>query len=171
MNKKTFLAMVLGLVMSFGASAAELKIGYVDLQKALQDTSAGKKAKAELEVEFKKKKKALEAKEADLKTKREDIQKKKDLLSEVALQQKAAEFQQEMLKYRDQLQKSQLEIQKRERELTAPLINALGKVIDEIAKKEGYDMILEKSQQGIVWAKEDMDLTAKVVQTFEKKKK
>lgn len=171
MKKSVLAAILASFVWTSGASAAELKIGYVDLQKALQETSMGKKAKAELETEFKKKKKELETREAGLKKQQEDLEQKKDLLSQSALQQKAAEFQQEMMKYREQLQKSQIDIQKRERDLTAPILKQLGDVINDLAKSENYDMILEKSQQGIVWAKKDMDLTKKIVQLFEKKKK
>ena len=58
---------ILALVLvSFTARAAEVKIGYIDMQKAIQETAAGKKAKKELEDEFNKKKKDLEKKEADV---------------------------------------------------------------------------------------------------------
>lgn len=172
MKKMPFLAWLTSLaVISFAGavSAAELKIGYVDLQVALQSTSAGKTAKAELERDLKKKKDDLEKQKNDLEKQRDDIEKKKDLLSEVALQQKAAEFQQQMLKYREEMAKGQMEIQKKERELTAPIFEQLSDVISQLAKDQSYDMILEKSQQGIVWAKKDMDLTEEVISRFEKK--
>ena len=47
-------------VMSVKANAAEIKIGYVDMQAAIQQTSTGKKAKSELE-------KIAKTKEDDLK--------------------------------------------------------------------------------------------------------
>lgn len=161
-----FLSQLFALQSAF---SAELKIGYVDLQSALQRTSSGIAAKKQLEKELKNKKQELEKKKSDLEKQRDDIQKKKDLLSNAALQQKAAELQQEMLKYREEMAKGQLEIQKKERQLTAPIFKQLSTVINEIAKEKSYDMILEKSQQGIVWAKKEMDLTAVVIEKFEKK--
>ena len=148
--------------------SAELKIGYVDLQVALQTTSTGKNAKAELERDLKKKKDELEKQKTDLEKQRDDLEKKKDLLSDVALQQKAAEFQQQMLKYREEMTKGQMEIQKKERDLTAPIFKQLSDIITAVAKEQGYDMILEKSQQGIVWAKKEMDLTEDIMARFEK---
>ena len=64
---------------------------------------------------------------------------------------------------------AQLEIQKKERELTLPIVTKLKEVIADIAKKEEYTMILEKSEQSVLWAKDDADLTEKVVKAFEKK--
>ena len=171
MQLKTFLRTVsLGFFILGGSElhAAELKIGYVDLQVALQTTSTGKTAKSELERDLKKKKDELEKQKTDLEKQRDDLEKKKDLLSDVALQQKAAEFQQQMLKYREEMTKGQMEIQKKERDLTAPIFKQLSDIITQLAKEQGYDMILEKSQQGIVWAKKEMDLTEDIIARYEK---
>ena len=160
---------VIAVMLFFGSSAvASVKVAYVDMQRALQATSSGKKAKAELEKEFKKRKADLQKEEQDLKKLSEDLEKKKDLLSDLARRQKAAEFQQKMLVFRDRMQKSQLELNKRERQMTTPILKQLGSVIQNLAKKGGYDMIFEKSQQGIVWGKKELDITDQVVKAYEK---
>jgi outer membrane protein len=156
------------LAVSF-AHAADTKIGFVDMQKAIQATSAGKKAKAELETEFNKKKKELEKKEADLKKMGEDLERKKSVLSEEVLGKKQAEFQEEMLKYRDVVQKSQVEIQKKERDLTAPILDKMRKTIEVMAKEKGYTLILENSQM-VLFAVKDADLTEDVIKAYEKAK-
>lgn len=160
---------VLSMLMTASLAQAEAKIGFVDMQKAIQSTSAGKKAKTELETEFNKKKKDLEKKEADLKKMGEDLEKKKSVLSEEALGKKQAEFQEEMLKYRDVVGKSQLEIQKKERELTAPILEKMKKVIAKLAKDKGYTMVMENSQM-VLYATADADLTTDVIAAFEKEK-
>ncbi|HEY8271692.1 MAG TPA: OmpH family outer membrane protein [Pseudobdellovibrionaceae bacterium] len=149
--------------------AAEAKIGVVDMQKAIQSTAAGKKAKAELEGEFNKKKKELEKKEADLKKMGEDLERKKSVLSEEVLSKKQAEFQEEMLKYRDVVGKSQIEIQKKERDLTAPILEKMKKSIEKVAKEKGYTLVLENSQM-VLFATADADLTNDVVKSYEKEK-
>ena len=45
---------------------ANSKVGYVDMQRAVQATTAGKKAKTDLEAEFNKRKKDLDKKKADI---------------------------------------------------------------------------------------------------------
>jgi outer membrane protein len=163
------LMLVLSMVMTASYAKAEAKIGYIDMQKAIQSTSAGKKAKAELEGDFNKKKKELEKKEVDLKKMGEDLEKKKSVLSEDALSKKQAELQDEMLKYRDVVGKSQLEIQKKERELTAPILEKMKKLIAKLAKDKGYTMVIENSQM-VLYATPEADLTDEVIKAFEKEK-
>lgn len=163
------IAVLSALLLAGTVAQAEVKIGYVDMQKAVQTTAAGKKAKTELESEFEKKKKELQKREGDLKKMGEDLEKKKSVLSEEALQKKQAEFQEEMLKYRDTVGKSQLEIQKKDRELTQPILEKMRKVIEKVAKDKGYSMVLENSAMVLYSAKEN-DLTDDVVKAFEKEK-
>lgn len=160
---------VLSMLLTASLAQAEAKVGFVDMQKAIQSTSAGKKAKTELESDFNKKKKELEKKEADLKKMGEDLEKKKSVLSEEALGKKQAEFQEEMLKYRDVVGKSQIEIQKKERELTAPILEKMKKVIAKLAKDKGYTLVIENSQM-VLYATSDADLTEEVIKAFEKEK-
>jgi outer membrane protein len=159
----------LSLIFAAGLARAEMKVGFVDMQKAIQSTSAGKKAKAELETEFNKKKKELQKKEADLKKMGEHLERKKSVLSEEVLGKKQADFQEEMMKYRDVVGKSQLEIQKKERELTAPILEKMKTVIAKMAKDKGYSVVLENSQM-VLYSTPDADLTDEVVKAYEKQK-
>jgi outer membrane protein len=173
MNLKRMLGTALATVlmsMAIGTNvrAADLKIGYIDLQKAIQETSAGKKAKKELEKEFNSKKEELSKREGNIKKMQEDFEKKKNVLTEEVKQQKAGELQQEMLKYRDLLGQSQVNIQKKEQELTKPILEKLQDIVDKIAKEGSYTLILEKSEQSVIWAKKDIDLTDELVKQYEK---
>lgn len=168
---KKQIAVIASMVMAAGLvhAADAAKIGFVDMQKAIQSTAAGKKAKSELEGEFNKKKKELEKKEADLKKMGEDLERKKSVLSEEVLSKKQAEFQEEMMKYRDTVGKSQVEIQKKERDLTAPILEKMKKTIEKVAKDKGYSMVLENSQM-VLFANADADLTDEVIKAYEKEK-
>lgn len=167
--KKLIIAIAGIFMVASMAQAAETKIGFVDMQKAIQATAAGKKAKTELEGEFNKKKKELEKKEADLKKMGEDLERKKAVLSEEVLGKKQAEFQEEMMKYRDVVGKSQVEIQKKERDLTAPILEKMKKTIEKVAKEKGYSVVLENSAM-VLYAAADSDLTAEVIKSYEKEK-
>ena len=152
------------------AETGPVKIGYVDMQKAIQATESGKKAKKDLETEFNAKKKELQDKEKDLKKMSEDLEKKSMVLSDEVKQKKQLEFQEEMVKYRDLVGKSQMAIQERERGLTQPIIEKIRSIIGDIADKEGYTVVLEKAENSILWAKKNIDLTDRVVTEFNKKK-
>ena len=167
--KPWIFALVTGLCVQFAHADEAAKMGYVDMQKAVQATSAGKKAKAELEAEFSKKQKEIQKKEADIKKMQEELDKKRLAMTEEALAKKNGELQQEMMGYRQFVGDSQANIQKRERELMEPIMKKMEKVIDKLAKDGNYTMIVERAQ-GVLWAKKDVDITEKVVAAFEKEK-
>lgn len=180
-NRKTLLSVLLGntsgmLIIGFlfsvfmGASAhaADIKIGYVDLRKALQETSTGKKAQKDLKKEYDAKKEDLEKKEKDLKTMNDDLDKKKMVLSDEVKSKKQIELQQEMAKFQQQVQQTQASLQKKERDLTQPILEKLQDILDKKAKSESYTMIFEKSEQSVLWARKDLDLTDEVVKAYEK---
>jgi outer membrane protein len=148
--------------------SAEMKFGYIDLQKAIQDTKAGKKAKADMEKDIEKKKKELQDKEKDLQKMTQDFEKKSMVLSEDIRQKKQMELQQEIMKYRENVGKTQMELQGKERDLTAPILEKMKKAIEKVAKEEKVSLVLEKAEHSVVWADKELDLTDKVVQTFEK---
>jgi outer membrane protein len=150
------------------AEGLPVKIGYVDMQKAIQSTETGKKAKKDLEKEFNDKKKELGDKEKDLKKLSEDLEKKSMVLSDEVKQKKQMEFQEEMLKYRELVGKSQQAIQERERSLTQPILEKLRSIISDIGQKEGYTVILEKAENSVLWAPKTIDLTDRVVTTYDK---
>jgi outer membrane protein len=169
MTHNTILGLLLSAVVSFPAFA-EVKIGYVDMQKAIQETAAGKKAKKELEDEFNKKKKDLEKKEADIKKMHEDFEKRSMAMNEDARMKKQNEIRGEMGKYQENAAKAQMEIQKKERDLTKPIVDKLRSILDDIAKKEDFTVILEKSENSVLWAKKDIDLTERLIKAYDGKK-
>lgn len=152
------------------ASYAQSKVVYVDMQKAVQTTKAGGKAKKELESEFNAKKKKLQSQEDKLKKMQEDLEKKAMVLSDDVRAKKQQEFQEEMMSYQKLVAQSQQEIQKREQDLTKPILDKIQKVIEQISKEKGYDMVLERQGNNVLWAKKEADITEDVITAFEKAK-
>ena len=147
---------------------ANVQIGYIDMQRAIQGTSVGKKAKKTLEKEFNRKKKELKNKEEKLKKSADDFEKKKMVLSEKIRSEKQASLQREMIEFQQELQASQLNIQKKERELTAPILKKIQGIIEKLAREKKLSMVFERNSQAFVWAKSDLDLTEEVIKEFEK---
>ena len=148
-----------------------LKIGYVDMNKALMSTKAGQKADQQLQSDFKKKQKELGAKKEDIETMLQNLKKQAMVVSDEVRAQKEKALYEEQLKFQKLVAESNVAIQKREMELTEPILNQLREIIDDVAEKEKYDMILQKADITILWAKAQLDLTDKVVKIFDSKKK
>ena len=160
---------MLTIFLSFSAQA-NFKAAYIDMQSAIQATSAGRKAKSKLEKEFNKKKDQLKKKETSLKKRAKEFEKKMMVLSEKKRIEQQTELQKEMMAFQKELGESQVSIQKKEREMTKPILIKLQKIIAQVAKEKGYSMIFEKSEHSVMWAKTDLDITDMVVKKFEKTK-
>lgn len=156
--------------LSTKAATGTSKVGFIDLQHAVQSTSSGKKAKETLDGDFKKRKEGLDKKKADIDKMGQDLEKKKSVLSEEVLSRKQGELQEEMMKFQKTVAENQMELQKREKELLEPIIEKMRKVIEKVANEKGFSMVLEKSGQNVLYAQKENDLTDDVVKAFEKEK-
>lgn len=159
--------LLVGVLMTAFAHA-EFKAAVVDMQKAIQASEAGKKAKKELEKEFEKKKGELKKKEDELKKRAEEFEKKKMVLSDKVREEQQVELQQEMLKFREELGKSQQNIQVKERDLTKPILDKVQKVIGDIAKEKDLTVVFERAEQSVMFVKPEMDITEEVIKRANK---
>src|SRR5580700_8891437 len=78
------LAAVLALACGVASAQTALKIGVIDMQKALLSTKDGEKAVAELRAKFAPKQQEFEKRQADLGAKQEQYRKTENTISEEA---------------------------------------------------------------------------------------
>jgi outer membrane protein len=163
--------LILGFCIALFSSAvaAEIKIGIVDLQKALNESEAGKQAKKDLEEIIKAKQKLIDQKGREIEKLKEEIDKQASVLSEKALRQKQDELDRKMRDYKRFVQDAQDEVKRKEAQLTEEILKELRKVIDEIGKKENFTLILEKVEGVVLYIDETVDITQKVIETYNKK--
>jgi outer membrane protein len=154
---------------SVPATASVLKIGFVDVEKAVQETSSGKKAKKELEKELSSKKAEFQKKEADLKKMFEDLEKKKVALSDDVRTKKQADLNQDMAKFQREVSEFNIGMQKKQSEYLQPIAEKLEGIIEKIAKSGSYSVVLDK--RALVWGDKQIDITDEVVKEFEKNAK
>lgn len=164
------LALALALTGAAGFAKAQTKVGYVDTQKVVFASAAGKKAKETLDADYGKRKKDIEKRRADIEKMNQDLEKKKSVLSEEVMGKKQMELQEEMMKFQKSVAENQMELQKREKELLEPVFEKLRKVIEKVAQEKGFHLILEKQAPVILYAQKDGDLTEDVIKAFEKEK-
>lgn len=157
-------ALTLGLAANVAKADANFKIGYVDFQKALNDTNEGKQAKAKLKVEFDAKQKQLTDLEAQLKSMKDGLDKQRLVLSADALKEKEEAFRKKYMELNEKMGSYKVELQAKEAKATGDIIARLQKIAADIGQKDSYDMIIEKSQ--VLYAPSKTDLTERVIQSF-----
>ena len=164
------LALALGaLVWTPAARAAEgVKIGVVDLQRCLNESKIGKKYKTEFTAEADKMKADLEKEEETVKALREGLEKQGMVLSETAKAEKEREYQEKLDAFKEKFKASQQALQRKDQELTRKVLKDLQGVIRELGDTEGYTLILEKGEAGLLYMTPPLDLTDEVIRRYDK---
>ncbi|MBN2573804.1 MAG: OmpH family outer membrane protein [Deltaproteobacteria bacterium] len=147
------------------ARAEEVKVGIVDLRRALGETEEGRKARARLKKDFDKKQKELDEQQEELKKAIEDLNKKRTLLPAETVRQKETELQERVGKVQQTYLRHQQDLASKEEEATAPIVDRLHRIIGRIAAAENFTVVLDKSA-GVVFSKPHLDLTNEVIRRF-----
>ncbi|MEB2345582.1 MAG: OmpH family outer membrane protein [Deltaproteobacteria bacterium] len=168
--RSVVLAAAVLLLQAGVASAQEaVKIGVVDIDQAINATEQGKSAREELN----KKRKAGAAQLKPLIDKgralSEELQSKRFVLSEEALYQKQLDLAKIQADVQAQMTALENDYKIAQEELLNPLRKKLVETIDEIAKSEGFTVIMERNTPGLLYSKEALDVTDKVIARFNKK--
>lgn len=163
--------LALVLVKTGFAMAEDVKIGVMDMQRALTSVDAGKKARSTLEKEFNSRKKEIQNEENAFKKLDEEFKKQALVLNDEARQKKQSELQEKYMKLQEKVSRSQQEIQAKEHELTEPIIVKLKEIVKETAKKRNLSVVLEKNENTVLFSQEKDDLTEEVISTYNKNNK
>lgn len=160
------LVFVLGFVAMAGlANAADLKIGYVNAVKVIEEAPQGESALKKLEAEFAPRDKQIVEMQNRLKQMEQDLEKNALVLKEN--EHRSKEFEIVTLKrdLRRATQEFREDYNLRRNEELAALQKIVQKTIAEIAKQENYDLILESA----VYAGPKVDVTDKILKKLGKK--
>lgn len=170
--KKIFLAVGFILCASIAFSAEKMvKIGYVDLQKSLNESEQGKEAKASFNKRVEELQRTLDEKQNELKKLQEELEKQKGLLTPEARGDKEKTYQQKIKDAQRFAKDSQEELQQKDAELTRKIINDLKDIIKKVGNEEAYTIILEKGEAAVLFAAEGVDITDRVIKAYNKTKK
>lgn len=163
MKKLSLLLVILILLAGTHSYAENVKIGSVDLVKALNDSDAGKKAKTDLELLIKSKQVSLDEKGKNIEKVKNELEKQASVLSADARKSKEEDLERLIRDYQRQVSDSQNEVKKKEGELTGSILKELRDIIQKMGVEEGYTIILEGGEGQIPYAKKDIDLTQAVI--------
>jgi outer membrane protein len=148
-----------------------LKIGCIDFQKVLNESDAGKKAKADLELLVKSKQSTIDEKGKTIEKMKGDLEKQTSVLSADAKKSKEEELEKMLREYQRLVQDSQTEVKKKELELTDAIIKDMRQIVEKIGEEQGYTLIIERAGGMVLYSKKDIDLTDAVIKKYNQSKK
>ncbi|MFA5515957.1 MAG: OmpH family outer membrane protein [Desulfuromonadales bacterium] len=164
--KRIIILFFAALFLATPAFAAEAKIGYIDLQKALNSSEAGKAAKERIGKTVQEYQGTVESRQKELKKLKDDLEKQTLVLSDEARAAKERDYQQKLKDYQRFTKDIQEELQQKDADYTRQILEDLLKVIKEIGQKEGYTVILEQTESSVLYADDKIDITEKVIGAY-----
>lgn len=167
------LVTVAGLVLCMAATtafAAEVKLGYVDMQRALNSSEAGKEAKEQLATRVKKYQDEINVKQEDLKKLKDELEKQGMLLSESARTSKEKDYQNKLKDFQRFTKDAQDELQGKDEEFTRKILESMEKIVQEYGRKNGFTFILIKNES-MLFVDEKADVTEEVLKLLNANRK
>jgi outer membrane protein len=158
---------VFALVFAFaGPALAEVKIGTVDFQRALNEVGEGAAAKARLESMFAEKKAAIDKMQTNLQAMQTELEKQSVILSDAAKKQKEDEFYQAQAQFQQAYQRSEGEMQQAYSGAMETLIEKMKKLSQTIATEKGYTLVVEVNEGGIIYTSPTIDFTDELIKRY-----
>lgn len=169
--KKWLLSSLLacGLTFGFAANAmADIAVGIVDMMGAIEQTESNgvlKKLKSEKETRENK----LKASEKKIMAFQQEIKESASVLSQEKLQEKAQQYQQMMLELQKEMQTYEQEMLELQKKLLGEVQKKMTTIATDIAKERKLDMIIERTEGGIVFYNQSFDITSELVKRYKAK--
>ncbi|WP_426753173.1 OmpH family outer membrane protein [Myxococcus sp. Y35] len=164
-------AAALSLSLPVAASAAELKVAYVDLQKVMLEVDDGKAAKARLQKWLDARQKEIDKEQSALRAEKETLDKQASAMSAETKAQKEAELQRKVMMLAQKWEKSRAEAATKEQQEMQPIIEKIDGVIASIAEREDLGFVLERRDSGIIFARSAYDISNEVIRAYNSSKK
>ncbi len=165
--KKTLLYLCISLIVLPGAAFAQLKIAYVDSKTIMDNLPDAQDAHKKLDELIQQWQNELSKMQNDYKAKEEDFQKRKLIMTDQTRADVEADLKKrkkEIADYRDKKFGTNGELFQKQDELMKPIQNKVFNVIQDIAKEQDLDFVLDKSGDVmLLYAKDKYDITTQVL--------
>lgn len=158
------LAVALFVFFATPAWAQQLKIGFIDIQRAISESGPGKKARDKFQAQYKKIEADMMRQKQDVEKMKADLDKKGPLLKDEDRRRLEGDFQKKYLAYQRDARDYQEELQAKEREMTSDILKELEGVVAELGKNEKFTLILERSQ--LLYSDQGIDVTNRVIELY-----
>ena len=166
--KKILISILLSILISVSGYSNE-KIVYLDVEKIMQQSIAGKSIIAQLKKKREASISQFKKKEKDIIDKEKKLISQKNVLSKEEFESKIIDLRKDISKYQKDRNQTSNEIGKSRIRASTKLIKKLTPILEEYAKKNSIRIIVQK--KNIVMGKKEDDITKDILELFNQKVK
>jgi outer membrane protein len=156
-----------GLVtFAVSAQSADLKVGYVQVDKILQEAPQTAESGKKLEREFSPRSQELDRMAKQIKDLEAALDKDGLTISEAERRNKERDVQNIKIEFQRKQRELREDINLRKNEELGSLQDRVNKAVQSVSEAEGYDLVV---YSGVAYASKKIDITDKVLKTLGKK--
>jgi len=160
-------SLVIGMVCGHAVVAAD-KVGYINLQRLVNESEMGQAAKAEIQKLRKEKEQAAAARLQEINRLKEKINAPDSKLSTAERREKMEAFQKAYKDYQRLVADAKEDIAREDRQLVSIILDKADGVLKKVAKKQKYAIIL-KDPNAVGYLDPEVDVTDEVLKELNKK--
>ena len=150
-----------------GTGKIDAKIGVINSQRLLNETSAGKKAKESLATFSKNRQALMELEEKELRRMEEDFVKQASVLSPAAKRDREEQFRRRMQEYQQKASELNREVQEKQKDVLEGFRDKIEMIAARVAKRLGLQVVVDKSKGGpTIYHEEGLDISGPVIEEF-----
>ncbi|PPC82403.1 MAG: molecular chaperone Skp [Methylotenera sp.] len=154
------------MTIAMNAQSADLKVGYVQVDKILQDAPQTAESGKKLEKEFSPRSQELDRMAKQIKDLETILDKEGLTLSESDRRTKERDAQNIKIEFQRKQRELREDINLRKNEELGSLQDRINKAVQSVSEAEGYDLVV---YSGVAYASKKIDITDKVLKTLGKK--
>src|SRR5258708_1699659 len=144
---------------------ADVKVGYVNIQRALDELEEGKAAKGRLQGLLEARQKELDKDRDALRKEKELLDKQAGMMSEEVRLQRQNELQQKLVELAQRWEKGTAELTNKEQAELQAIFTKLYPIIELIAQREGLTMVFNKTA-GMIYGQPRLDYTNEMIRMY-----
>jgi outer membrane protein len=165
---KKLLIIIFSFFLNFNlAISDDLKIVYVDIDKIISQSTAGKQISKQLETLNNNNIKKFKVEEKKIADEEENIIKKKNILPKEDFEKMVITLQDKIRNFKKNINTSRVDLDKKRIEATSKLINVLNPILSEYSSKNSISIIIQK--KNIVIGKSELDITDEILELLNTK--
>ena len=157
------------LVLSAGSAYAEIKVASLDVLRAISDSEEAKNLFTTVQQELQNDQDALTALQGEIASLREKLAKDSEILSDSEQRRLVNDIESKQADLQFQANKLRKEFNDRQQEIISQIVPKLDAVLKDLVEIEGYDFILNKNQQTVLYVNTKHDITRKVTEKLNEK--
>jgi len=143
---------------------ADIRVAYVDVQRALNECDAGKRAKTEFQGRVQSLESKLARQQSEVQNLKDELEKKGMLMNPEQRQSLQDQYMTKAKNFERDYKDSRDELQRKDGEITGKIVHDLAQIIRSMGERDSYTIVLEKGS--ILWGAPGIDITDQVIRAY-----